>query len=112
MSFAAVSQWVPGDQAGLQCFLLEHYLEHRLFTDYFLGLATPIQTIEYPLQTMVSPQQWLADHQRVSQSQWTAAGGGESIDLERLNWDNPMQVQDWQLYHAAWHKSLRDSLNL
>lgn len=112
MTFAAVYQWSPGDMAGLQRFLLEHYLEHRLFTDYFLSLPTPIRTIEYPLQIMVTPQLWLADHQKVSQSQWTAAGGGESIDLERLNWDNPLQLRDWQEFHAAWHASMRNSLNL
>ncbi len=112
MSFSAVSEWVPGDDIGLQKFLLEHYLEHRLFTDTFLSQSPPIKTLEYPLQTMPDPKQWLADHQRVSQSQWTAAGGGESIDLERLNWDDPIQVVDWQVFHAAWHKSMRDSLNL
>ena len=112
LTFQAVSQWKPGDDAGLQRFLLEHYLEHRLFTDYFLGLPVPIKTLEYPLQTMVNPQQWLADHQMVSQSQWSAAGCGESVDLERVNWGEPRQVQDWQIYHAAWHASLRDSLNL
>lgn len=112
MSFSAVSIWVPGDDDGLQVFLFEHYLEHRILTEYFLGLPTPIKTLEYPLQTMTTPKQWLADHQKVSQSQWTAAGGGENIDLESVNWDNPQQVQDWQLYHAAWHESMRTSLNL
>lgn len=112
MTFAAVAQWVPGDEIGMQKFLLEHYLEHRLFTDYFLSQSPPIKTVEYQIQVMTNPYQWLADHQKMSQSQWTAAGGGESIDLERLNWDDPVQVLDWQLFHAAWHKSLRDSLNL
>lgn len=112
MAFQAVAQWEPGDMMGLQRFLFEHFLEHRLFTDYFLGQPTPIKTLEYPLQTMGNPKQWLADHQKVSQSVWSAAGGGETFDLERLNWENPQQVRDWQAYHAAWHKSLRESLGL
>ena len=112
MTFSVVYQWVPGDTIGLQRFLIEHYLEHRLFTSTLLGQTPPVKTVEYPLQTMDSPREWLAAHQQVSQSVWTGIGGGESTDFETVNWDDPIQVADWQQLHAAWHESVRSSLNL
>lgn len=112
MTFAAVAQWVPGDVIGLQRFLIEHYVEHRLFAATLLAQSPAIRTVDYPIQTMDSPRAWLAAHQQISQSVWTGLGGGQSTDFETVNWDDPIQVQDWQQLHAAWHQSVRDSLNL
>lgn len=112
MSFSAVFQWLPGDEAGFQRFLMEHYLEHRLFIDTLLAQSPPIQTLEYPIQNMFSPDEWLSSHQEMSQSVWSALGGGQSTDFARLDWNDKVAVQDWQLLHAAWHQSVRDSLNL
>lgn len=112
MTFSAVFQWIPGDQLGLQRFLLEHYVEHRIFADTLLGQSPSIITVDLPIQTMVDPTQWLTDHQRMSQSVWSAIGGGQSTDFERLDWEDSVAVEDWQLLHAAWHQSVRDSLNL
>jgi len=112
VAFSALFQWLPGDSLGLQRFLLEHYLEHRLFTDTLLGQTPPVLTVEYPIQQMEDPNRWLTDHQRMSQSVWAGIGGGQSTDFERLDWNDKVAVQDWQLLHAAWHQSVRDSLNL
>ena len=112
MTFSAVSQWLPGDELGLQRFLIEHYLEHRLFTATLLSESPPVQTVEYPIQTMFDPRDWLSEHQQMSQSVWTGIGGGQCTDFESLDWNDAAQVQDWQLLHAAWHQSVRDSLNL
>lgn len=112
MAFSALFQWVPGDERGLNRFLLEHYIEHRLFADTLLGQTPSVRTLDYPLQHMDRPRDWLGAHQKVSQSVWTGIGGGQTTDLESVNWDDPGALQDWQQIHLAWHQQVRSSLNL
>jgi len=112
MAFSAVFQFRVGDEAGKNRFLLEHYTEHRQFTDKLLAQTPPFRAIDLPIQRMDSVQDWMAAHQRMSQSVWTGIGGGQMIDLETLDWNNQNQVRDWFNLHALWHRSVRDSLGL
>ncbi|HLZ34253.1 MAG TPA: hypothetical protein VKP13_09555, partial [Nitrospira sp.] len=93
MAFSALTDWKFGDEKGLQSFLLEHYLEHRLMHDALLALG--FEPVDYPLQNMDDPDQWLNAHQLVSQSIWTGTGGGQSVDLATLDWKSERQVDDW-----------------
>lgn len=112
MSFSAVFQFRVGDEGGKNRFLLEHYVEHEQFYKALLGQTPSVRTVNYPIQRMDSEKDWLAAHQKMSQSVWTGIGGGQSTDFESLDWKNPAQVQDWFNLHALWHKSVRDSLGL
>lgn len=110
MAFSAVFQFRLDDEAGKNRFLLEHYIEHRMFVDALL--AKGFVAVDLPIQTMADPKQWLAAHQQMSQSAWTGAGGGQSTDFGTLNWENPDMVQDWFAQHKLWHDSLRGTLGL
>jgi hypothetical protein len=112
VAFSAVFQFVPGDPGGMSRFLLEHYVEHMQFYDSLLGRTPSVVTVNYPIQRMEDPEEWLASHQLMSQSVWTGLGGGQSTDFGRLDWKNPNQVQDWFNLHRQWHASVRDSLGL
>lgn len=112
MAFSAVFQFRVGDEQGKNRFLLEHYVEHRMFADKLLAQTPPFRATDLPIQTMDDEKRWLAAHQQMSQSVWTGIGGGQMIDLETLDWKNPNQVNDWFNLHALWHKSVRDSLGL
>ena len=110
MAFSAITQYLPGDEEGKQRWLLEHYLEHRQFGQALL--AQGYAAVDLPIQSMEAPPPWLAAHQLVSQSQWTGAGGGQSPDLERVDWDKPDQLLDWFNTHTSWHYQMRQALGL
>lgn len=112
MAFSAVFQFAPGDEKGLQRFLLEHYLEHQQFYKTLLGQSPSIPTANYPIQRLESWESWLGAHQEMSQSVWSALGGGQSTDFSRLKYDSAEAVQDWLNYHAQWHEVVRESLGL
>lgn len=112
MAFSAVFQFRAGDEGGKNRFLLEHYLEHRVFTATLLAGSPPFAPVDLPIQRMDDEDRWLAAHQQMSQSVWTALGGGQMIDLERLNWKDEGQVQDWFNLHALWHRAVREALSL
>lgn len=112
MAFSAVFQWVPGDEQGLNRFLLEHYLEHQLFYTTLAEAATPIATVNLPIQRIGDWPVWLADHQEMSQSVWTALGGGQNVDFGRVNYKDPDDLQDWMQAHNDWHTTVRDALGL
>ena len=110
MAFSAITQFLPGDEEGKQRWLVEHYLEHKQFGQALLALG--FVPVDLPIQRMESPQDWTNAHQLVSQSQWTGAGGGQSIDLGRVDWEQPDQLLDWFNIHASWHFQMRTALNL
>lgn len=112
MAFAGTFQFVAGDEGGLNRFLLDHYVEHQLFYKTLLGQSPPKTTTNLPIQRLVSWPEWLAAHQAMSQSVWTALGGGASTDFSRLDWKDPNALQDWLNVHALWHQSVRESLGL
>ncbi len=112
MTFSAVWQFVPGDEGGMNRFLLEHYVEHQQFINALAGMAEPFIAIDLPIQRMDTPRDWLAAHQEMSQSVWTGIGGGQSTDFGTLDWENSGAVQDWQNLHQLWHQTVRDSLGL
>jgi hypothetical protein len=112
MAFSPVSVFIPGDPFGQDKWLLEHYIEHQLFYTTLLGQATSVVTISMPIQRMRDPVAWLDTHNKVSQSVWTGIGGGQSLDLGSVDWNDSRELQDWLEYHAAWHQSVRDSLGL
>jgi hypothetical protein len=112
MSFSAVFQFVPGDEQGMNRFLLEHYLEHQQFYKALLAETPPVVTVNLPIQRMDDPQEWLDAHQDVTQSVWTGLGGGQTTDFGRLDWDDHNMVQDWMQRHADWHRQVRDALGL
>lgn len=111
-SFNAVFQFVPGDTAGMNRFLLAHYLEHQQFYRTLLAQTPSVVTTNLPLQRMDDAKGWLAAHQQVSQSVWTGIGGGQSTDFGRLDWADSQKVQDWLQIHGDWHKQVRDALGL
>lgn len=110
--FSTVNVFLPGDEAGLGRWLLEHYVEHQNFYRALLEATPPVETTNLPIQRIDNIEAWLAAHQRMSQSVWTGIGGGQSTDFERVDWDNKGQLQDWLQTHALWHSQVRDSLNL
>ena len=110
MAFSAVFQFRLDDEAGKNRFLLEHYIEHRMFVDALL--AKGFIAVDLPIQTMNDPKQWLAAHQQMTQSAWTGTGGGQSEDFGTLNWQSPGDVQSWFIDHKLWHDSVRTSLGL
>lgn len=112
MAFSAVFQFAPGDQQGLNRFLLEHYLEHRAFSKALLAQNPSIPTTDYPIQRIENWETWLGAHQEMSQSVWSALGGGQSTDFSRLKYESPEAVQDWLNYHAQWHTTVREALGL
>ncbi len=112
MSFSAVFQFRVGDEGGKNRFLLEHYLEHRQFSQALQGQTPAFVPVEYPIQRMESERQWLEDHQKMTQSVWTGLGGGQTTDFASLDWENENQVQDWFNLHQQWHKVVRDALGL
>lgn len=110
MAFDSVFQFKQGDEGGKNRFLLEHYLEHM---EIYRALAAQgIATVNYPIQTMEEPNEWLAAHQTMSQSVWSGIGGGQSTDLGRVDWNDAQQMQDWMVLHRDWHRSVRNSLGL
>lgn len=112
MAFSAVFQFRQGDEAGKNRFLLEHYIEHVKFYNALLAQTPSVVTVNYPIQTMDKPQDWLAAHQAMSQAVWSGIGGGQSTDFGTLDWTNAGQVQDWMNVHQLWHQQVRDSLGL
>lgn len=110
MAFADVWQFMVGDEPGKNRWLLEHYLEHQQFYKGLLDIS--VVTVNYPLQHMDNPQDWLGAHQEVSQSVWSGLGGGQSTDFSTLDWKSPAAVQDWMNLHQLWHKTVRDALGL
>lgn len=112
MAFSALFQFAPGDMQGMQRWLLEHYLEHMQFYRTLLGQTPSVKTVSYPIQRMEDPRDWLAAHQKMSQSVWTGTGGGQSTDFGTLDWEDTNQVQDWLNVHQLWHKTVRGSLGL
>lgn len=109
-SFSATFQFFPGDEQGQSRWLLDHYVEHTQFSDKLL--ESTITTSILPIQQMGNTRDWLNAHQRMSQSVWTGIGGGQMIDLERVDWSNPGMLQDWLERHARWHNEVRISLGL
>lgn len=121
MAFSAVFQWLPGDKGGLNRFLLEHYVEHQTFYKTLLDQATPVKSINYPIQKigavsgaegMDNWPDWLWAHQAMSQSVWSGLGGGQSADFGSVKYQDPVAMQDWMQRHAAWHAVVRQSLGL
>lgn len=110
MTFAAISDFVVGDDPGMARWLLEHYYEHIQFNDAVQALGYPMP--DYPIQTMGNPDLWLNAHQQIHQSIWSAIGGGVATDLSRLEWDNDSMVYDWLQIHASIHGNVRESLGL
>lgn len=112
MAFSAVFQWLPSDEGGLNRFLLEHYVEHQQFYKTLLDQATPVKTVNYPIQKMNSWPDWLWAHQAMSQSVWSGLGGGQSADFGSVRYNDTVAMQDWMQQHAAWHAVVRQSLGL
>lgn len=112
MAFSALFQFAPGDEQGKSRWLLDHYMEHQQFYRALLTQSVSITTVNYPIQRMEEPKNWLAAHQNMSQSVWSGLGGGQSTDFGTLDWDDPTQVQEWMKIHALWHQVVRDSLGL
>ena len=112
MSFSTLYKFAIGDDKGRERWLLEHFLEHMNFYRTLLGQTPSFKSVLYPIQRMEDPKEWLRVHNRMSQSVWTGAGGGQSIDLETLDWNSPTQVQDWFQLHRDWHYNVRTTLNL
>jgi hypothetical protein len=112
MAFSALFQFKPGDYAGQQRWLLEHYLEHMEFYRALMEQTPPVITLNYPIQRMDEPTGWLGAHQKMSQSVWSALGGGQSTDFGDLDWSDANKVQDWMNSHQLWHKTVRDGLDL
>lgn len=112
MAFSAVFQFIPGDSAGMNRFLLDHYLEHQEFYRSLLGQNPSVVTANYPIHRMENPTVWLAAHQEMSQSVWSGIGGGQSVDFGRVDWSDPDKLQDWMQAHADWHRTVRDALDL
>ena len=112
MSFSVFARHMPQDDAGWGTWFLEHAREHRIFTDTLLGQAPPVASAEFPIETMGDTEPWLNAHQEMSQSVWSGAGGGESIDLRTVDWKDKNQVEQWLLTHDRWHASVREALGL
>jgi hypothetical protein len=110
MAFSTITQYLPGDEQGKQRWLLEHYLEHKQIGQALMALG--FVPVDLPLQHMETPPFWLAAHQLVSQSQWTGIGGGQSVDLERVDWEKSDQLLDWFNIHTSWHYQARQALGL
>lgn len=112
MSFASTFQFVPGDEGGMNRFLLDHYVQHRRYVDSLLALTPSYRAVDLPIQRVQDWKDWLAAHQQMSQSAWTGIGGGQSTDFGSLNYNDPSAWQDWFLYHKLWHQSVDTSLGL
>lgn len=112
MPFSASFQWLPGDDAGLNRFLLDHYVSHRRYIGALAELATPFKAVDLPIQRLEKWPDWLAAHQQMSQSVWTGLGGGQGTDFGSLKYDDPAAMQDWMLYHYNWHKVVDEALGL
>lgn len=112
MTFSVTFQFVPGDEAAMSRFLLDHYLEHQQFYLALLTQSVSISTVNYPIQRLDNWPDWLAAHQKMSQSVWSGIGGGQSTDFGRLKYDDPGALQDWLQIHAGWHAVVRDALGL
>lgn len=112
MAFSAVFQWLPGDAGGLNRFLLEHYVEHQQFYSVLAQSSPAIVTTNLPIQRLEAWPQWLAAHQEMTQSVWTALGGGQTVDFGRLDYEDPEALQDWMQSHADWHAVVRQALQL
>lgn len=105
-------QFVPGDGAGMNRFLLDHYARHRLYIDALLEQTPPFRPVDLPIQRLEEWPGWLAAHQQMSQSVWTGLGGGQCTDFGSLKWEDPNALQDWFLYHKNWHAVVDDALGL
>lgn len=112
MTFSVIGHHVPQDEAGWGQWFLTHAREHRLFTDTLLGQTPPVKTAEFPIETMADPKQWLEAHSEMSQSVWTGLGGGQSLELGQVNWNDPLQLEEWFLDHDRWHHLVREALGL
>lgn len=112
MAFSSTFQFIPGDEAGKNRWLLDHYLEHMQFYRTLLGQTPSVVTVNYPLQRMEEPRAWLDAHQKMSQSVWSGIGGGQSADFGDVDWENPQKVQDWMNIHGLWHQQVREALGL
>lgn len=112
MAFSNLFQFIPGDEAGLNTWLLEHYLDHQQFYKALLGQTPSVRSVNYPIQRMDDPDGWLSAHQEMSQSIWSGLGGGQSEDFGKLDWKNPTEVQDWLYSHYLWHQNVRAQLGL
>ena len=110
MTFAAVSNFVVGDDPGMARWLLEHYYEHIELNQAVQALGALIPS--YPIQQMSDKEAWLAGHKRIHQAIWSAVGGGVASDLSLLDWENDSQVYDWLNLHASIHANVRESLGL
>lgn len=117
MSFSATFQFVPGDEGGLNRFLLDHYLSHRAYVDALLAQTPSFAAVDLPIQRLTNWPDWLAAHQMMSQSAWTGAGGGQSTDFGSLKLGpdgqpDPGALQDWFIYHKLWHDDLNATLGI
>lgn len=110
MTFAAISNFVVGDDPGMARWLLEHYYEHLSLNQAVQALGATIP--DYPIQQMGEKQAWLAGHQRIHQAIWSAIGGGVASDLSLLDWEDDSQVYDWLNLHASIHTNVRNTLGL
>jgi len=114
MAFSAVSNFVVGDEAGKQRWLLEHYAEHQIFNGAIQTTTISISAgiSEYPIQRMEDQEVWLLTHQRMHQALWSALGAGIGADLATLDWKKESQVYDWLNLHAQIHADIRGALGL
>ena len=112
MSFSAIARHMPTDEAGWGQWLLEHAREHRIFTGALLEQSPPVASAEFPIEQMIDPEPWLTAHQEMSQSVWAGAGGGQSIDLRAVDWQDEQARDQWLLTHDRWHAQVREALGL
>lgn len=112
MAFSSIFQFTKNDQIGQGTWLVAHYLEHQQFYLALMTQTPAVITTNYPIQRMEDKKDWLAAHQEMSQSVWTALGGGQSQDFGSLNWESDSERSDWFNFHQLWHKTVRDSLGL
>lgn len=112
MAFSALFQFIPGDDAGMNAWLLEHHIEHQALYKALMGQTPTVITTNLPLQRIDAPDVWLAAHQAMSQSVWSGLGGGQSENFAKLDWKKPTEVQDWLYSHYLWHRNVREQLGL
>ena len=80
--------------------------------DALLSLNPAFVPVDLPIQRMDDPEEWLDAHQRMTQSVWTGIGGGQTTDFERLDFNSPTDLTDWQNIHHLWHMQARASLGM
>lgn len=100
------TDFVPGDQEGFGLWRTEHYYDHAQLNLLCRNLSTPRVLPEYDILNWQDGEEekrlWLAGHMDMHQALRDVTGV-TGVDLNEVDWENPISLFNWLENHAAEH---------